>query len=124
MFQGFKKVELVDNVTEEQLLRYYRSHALLFLPLTDGTANNTLLEGAACGVPIITSDVGAVRDYLDDKSAIILRLKKTEVIVSTLIDLLNDERKRKELSVSARKQILSFDWEHIAKRMQRTYEAY
>jgi glycosyltransferase involved in cell wall biosynthesis len=124
MFQGLKKIELVDNVTEEQLLRYYQSHALLFLPLIDGTANNTLLEGAACGIPIVTSDVGAVRDYLDDKSAIILRSGKTEVIVSTIIDLLNDRNKRGELSANARKKILSFDWEHIAERMKRAYEAY
>jgi len=124
IFQGLRKIELVDDVTEEQLLRYYQSHALLFLPLVDGTANNTLLEGAACGVPIITSDVGAVRDYLDDKSAIILPSGKTEVIVSTIIDLLNDRNKRSELSANARKKILSFDWENIAERMKRAYEAY
>ena len=122
--QGLKTTELVDDVTEEQLLKYYQSHALLFLPLIDGTANNTLLEAAACGLPIITSDVGAVRDYLDDKSAVILRSEKTEVIVSTIIDLLNDRNKRSDLSTNARKKMLSFDWEHIAERMKRAYEAY
>ncbi len=124
MFRGLKKIELIADLSEEQLLRYYQSHALLFLPLIDGTANNTLLEGAACGLPIITSDVGAVRDYLDDKSAIILRQGKTDVIVSTIVDLLNDKNKRSELSDNARKKIVWFDWERIAEQMRKTYEAY
>ena len=124
IFQGLKKIELVNGATEEQLLKYYQYHALLFLPLIDGTANNTLLEAAACGLPIVTSDVGAVRDYLDDKSAIILRSTKTETVVSTIIDLLNDRNKRDELSANARKKILSFDWKHIAKTMKGAYEVY
>ena len=98
IFQGLKNIELLSEVTEAQLLKYYQGHALLFLPVVDGTANNTLLEAGACGLPIITTDVGAVRDYLDDESAIFLRSKKIDTVVSTIMDILNDGSKRKELA--------------------------
>ncbi len=124
MLRGLKNIELIADVTEEQLLKYYQSHALLFLPLIDGTANNTLLEGAACGIPIVISNVGAVKDYLDDKSAIIFRSGKPEAIASTIIDLLSDRNKRNELSANVRRKIVSFDWKNIAERMKRAYEEY
>lgn len=122
IFQGLNKIELLADVTEAKLLQLYQNHAALFLPLIDGTANNTLLEAAACGLPIITTDVGGVRDYLDDESAIILRSKKIDTVVSTIMDILNDVRKRKELASNARQKMFTYDWKVIAETMGRLYE--
>jgi glycosyltransferase involved in cell wall biosynthesis len=124
IFQGLKKIELFTDVTEARLLQYYQRHALLFLPLLDGTANNTLLEAAASGLPIITTDVGGVRDYLDDESAIFLRSRKIDTVVSTIMDILNDVRKRMELATKARQKMLSYDWKDIAETMGKVYEVY
>jgi glycosyltransferase involved in cell wall biosynthesis len=124
IFQGLRKIELLTDVTEATLLQLYQSHALLFLPLIDGTANNTLLEAAASGLPIITTDVGGARDYLDDESAIFLRSKKIDVIVSTIMDILNDARKKKELATKARHKMLSYDWKVIAEIMRKAYDVF
>lgn len=124
MFQGLKNIGLLSEVTEAQLLQYYQSHALLFLPLVDGTANNTLLEAAACGLPIMTTDVGAVRDYLDDESAILYRSSRIDELVTILMDVLRDEKKMKELGIRARSKILTFDWAKVAATVNKTYETY
>ena len=44
----------------------YQGADLLLLPLIDATANNTLLEGLACGLPVLASDLTGVRDYAPD----------------------------------------------------------
>ena len=124
IFQGLRKIELLTDVTEAKLLQLYQSHALLFLPLIDGTANNTLLEAAASGLPIITTDVGGVRDYLDDESAIFLRSKEIDKVVSTIMDILNDARKKKELAIKARHKMLSYDWKVIAEIMRKAYDVF
>lgn len=124
IFQGLRKIELLTDVTEAKLLQHYQRHALLFLPVVDGTANNTLLEAAASGLPIITTDVGGVRDYLDDGSAIFLRSKEISTVVSTVMDVLSDGGKRRELSTKARQKMLSYDWKVIAETIQKVYEAY
>jgi len=124
MFECLKSIELHSDVTEAQLLEYYQSHALLFLPVIDGTANNSLLEAAACGLPIITTDVGGVRDYLDDESAMFLRSRKIDTVVSTIMDILNDEKKRKELGARARQRMLSYDWKVVAETIGKAYEVY
>ncbi|NWF91944.1 MAG: glycosyltransferase family 4 protein [Syntrophaceae bacterium] len=124
VFRDLKNMELLTDVTEHELLRLYQNHALCFLPLIDGTANNTLLEAAASGLPIITTDVGGVRDYLDDRTAILLRSKKIEEVASIVVDVVNDEGKRRELSVNAREKILSYDWKIVAETMKKAYEVY
>ena len=124
LFKGLKGVELLSDIGEGELLQLYQTHGLLFLPIIDGTANNTLLEAASSWLPIITTDVGGVRDYLDEDSAILLPAGKIDMAVSAIMDLLNDSRKRNELRMKAGKRMASFDWKVIAERMSRVYEAY
>lgn len=69
-------------------------------------------------------DVGGVRDYLDDESAIFLRSRKINTVVTTIMDILNDMRKRKELANEARKKMLSYDWKLIAATMEKVYKVY
>ena len=124
LFSNLKNVKLFDEVDEDFLLKQYQGHQLLFLPLVNTTANNTLLEAAACGLPIITTDVGAIRDYLDDKSAVLVPSGKIDLMVSTILDILNDENKKKELSIETRKKALLFDWKIIADKIKKIYEIY
>jgi glycosyltransferase involved in cell wall biosynthesis len=51
----------IDDAT---LAALYRSADVLFLPLLDSTANNSLLEGVASGLPTITTELESVRAYL------------------------------------------------------------
>lgn len=59
----YQQVSVHYHLSDEQLLHLYNNSRLLFLPLIDSTANNALLEAAACGVPIVTSDIESVREY-------------------------------------------------------------
>jgi glycosyltransferase involved in cell wall biosynthesis len=59
-----KEVYWYNDVSSEQLLELYQSADALFLPLIDSTANNALNEAMACGLPIISTRVGGVSDYV------------------------------------------------------------
>ena len=52
-----------QNLTDEELLQLYRRSFLLFTPFEDSGANNTVVEAIACGLPVVTNDVGGIRDY-------------------------------------------------------------
>jgi glycosyltransferase involved in cell wall biosynthesis len=63
------RVRWHSDLTDEDLRSVYRHSDLLLLPLLDSTANNGLLEGMACGLPVIVTDVGGVRDYAKENFA-------------------------------------------------------
>jgi glycosyltransferase involved in cell wall biosynthesis len=51
------------GLDDEQLRALYQSAHLLLLPMNDSGANTAVVEALACGLPIVTTDVGGIRDY-------------------------------------------------------------
>jgi len=64
-----KRVRWHAHLSDEELRAVYQQADILLLPLIDSTANNGLLEGMACGIPVIVTDVGGVRDYAKNNFA-------------------------------------------------------
>jgi glycosyltransferase involved in cell wall biosynthesis len=46
-----------------KLVEMYRKASCLLLPLATASANCALVEAAACGLPIVATDLPAVREY-------------------------------------------------------------
>ena len=51
------------GLDDEQLLDLHRQSQLLLLPMNESGANTAVVEALACGLPIVTTDVGGIRDY-------------------------------------------------------------
>lgn len=60
-----------DDITSETLLHLYQTSDALYLPLIDSTANNALNEALACGLPVITTNIGGVDDYIYSPGALL-----------------------------------------------------
>lgn len=51
------------NLSDEELRNLYQKSYLLLLPMNESGANTAVVESLACGLPIVTTDVGGIRDY-------------------------------------------------------------
>ena len=122
-FLDLRNTRLLEKISEVELLNLYRESDVLVLPIIDCTANNTLLEALACSLPVITNDVGGVRDYLDSQCAIFIEPGDAELMAKQLVELLNNDTLRQEMSLAARKKALQFDWKIIAGEMKEIYKA-
>ena len=120
---GLPNVEIPGRVGDEGLLREYRSADLFLLPLTDCTANNCLLEAMACGLPLVASDVGGVRDYATDESAALVPPGDGEAMADAVLGLCGDDERRAEMARAARRRALALDWDRVANSLLGVYEA-
>lgn len=122
LFDSFPNVRLFCDVAEDKLVSLYQEATLLLQPLMASTANNAILEGMACGLPIVATDVGGVRDYANEQCAALTPLQDACEMAKSILDLLTDEPRRTTMALHARSRALQFDWEVVATQMQRVYE--
>ncbi|UCG34854.1 MAG: glycosyltransferase family 4 protein [Candidatus Omnitrophota bacterium] len=52
-----------QRIPEETVRDLYQKNYLLLMPMDDSGVNTAIVEALACGLPIVTTDVGGIRDY-------------------------------------------------------------
>jgi glycosyltransferase involved in cell wall biosynthesis len=95
----------------------------MIMPLHDATANNAVLEGMACGVPMVISDVGAVRDYVSPAGAEIIPPYDARRMAESTIDLLADPQRRAKMGQEAQKRAFQFAWPTVIEQLKSIYAA-
>lgn len=113
---------LHSNISDAELLEFYRSASVLVMPCRDFTASNAILEGMSCGLPLVVTDVGAIRDYAHQGFAIFTPLHDARYMADEVLSLLNDPLRCEKMSEHARKQALNFAWSKVFEKMFTVYE--
>jgi glycosyltransferase involved in cell wall biosynthesis len=116
-------LDLRTGIPEEELLTLYQSAALMVMPLYEATANNAVLESMACGLPMVVSDVGAVRDYVNPEGAELLPPYEARCMAETICKLLDDPQKRAEMANQARNGALKFTWPSVVEQLKEIYRS-
>lgn len=117
-----KCINILTDLKDEQLRRLYQQATLLYLPMLDSTACNSLLEAMACGLPIITSDVGGNAAYLKNTSNVLVESGNAEDFINETLALLQNESRLIEMGKSSRAKAINLEWEIVAKAINGFYE--
>jgi glycosyltransferase involved in cell wall biosynthesis len=115
-------VEHQRGVGDESLLRLYQSADALLLPLTASTANNALLEGIACGLPVISTALASVRTYLPGEEAILVERNEPDLLIPAIHSLRDDPAERSRRSILARRRAEELAWPRIAPQFDQLYQ--
>lgn len=112
---------IAHGLTDHELRHAYRDADALFLPLTDATANNAILEAMACGRPVVSTDVGGVREATGD-AALLCPAGDAGAMADALAALAADPAQAATLGRAARARAEALDWRLIGARHAAIYD--
>ena len=120
--EGLANVTLYrDHIDDARLLELYQQSDILFLPLLQSTANNGILEGIACGLPVVSTYLPSVKAYLPGKEAVLIKDNDPKQIVDAILHLVHNPEDCKNMALEARKRAEELDWQNIAPQYEAVY---
>ena len=110
------------GIGDEELRCVYQRAWVHVMPLEDAVANNALLEGMACGVPSVVTDVGDVSAYTGDGAARLVPPGDAEAMAAAVLELVGDREGRERMGRAARARAQGFGLDAVARRHAQIYE--
>jgi len=122
-FARLPNTHLHSGISDAELVELYRAADIGIMPMTDCTANNALLEMMACGLPVVASDVGAIRDYASPEGALLVPPRDADAFSEAVMRLAGERESRLRMGAANRKRAESeFSLDRCAVRMREIYE--
>ena len=112
------------NLSDEELRHLYQTSYLLLLPMNSCGASTAIVESLSCGLPIVTTDVGGIRDYGGADIFPIVANDDDDAMIDLIERYLDNPDLRNQVSISCRKFAeQNLDWTIVAKKHLETYKA-
>lgn len=116
-----KEVVFLDFINDSQLSCVYRNaYGLIFPSLIEGFGF-TVLEAMSCGLPVVTSNRGAVAETAGG-AALLVDPKNFKEIGEAMIKLSNNEDLRKNLIKKGLRRAKDFSWQRYASEFIRLFK--
>jgi len=111
-------VLFVDPMPQEELVSAYRAADVVVIPSYFEIFGLSALEAVACGIPVIASDVGGLREIIQDGvNGYLVAPGNPSAIASKLL-LLAENSKRATLSHNSAEGARRFDMDRVASKVE------
>ena len=121
-FAGVQGVILPGRTNN--VIPYLQAMDVYCLTSLTETTSLTTLEAMSCGIPVIATKVGFVKDYIKDKqSGLFFKEKNSYDLTKKILILIKHEVLKRKLSIEGRKTVeKEFDWDKTAKEIEETID--
>ena len=117
-------VHRLGTVTPQQLERLYRAADLFAFPSTKEGFGLAALEALAAGLPVVASDLDALRTFLaDGENALLVGVGDGEALAAALDRLAGDPALRTRLRAGGAAVAAAFGWDVAAAIQEEAYRA-
>lgn len=107
----------------EDLNRLYQSCDIFLSPSKEEGFGMPNMEASVCGLPVVTTNVGAVPEYSQNgKTMLASESGDVNALAENLVRLAKDEELRKRLGRESHEYIKRFRWEKSAIELERVLE--
>ncbi len=120
-----EQIIFTGRVSREKLVQLYQNATIQVVPSIYEGLPTVVLEGMACGLPVIVTDIGGSRDLISSgKNGFIVPVRSPEEMAEKILILMNDEPTRIRIGQNARLTILNnYTWDLIADNFIKLYES-
>lgn len=116
------RVQFVSGISTEQMVQYYAEATLAVVPSVYEGFGLPAGEAMACGVPVVSTDGGALPEVVGD-AGVIVPTRDVEALAGAISGLLEDPERRARLGAAGRERIVrKFSWEVCARDMSNYYQ--
>ena len=117
------KITFKSGISENEIVDIYHDSDIAVIPSLYEGFGFGAGEAMACGVPLISTDSGGLKQVIGE-SALKIEPGSVQQIEESIIKLFNEEETRNELSKKGRERMEElFDWEIAAKAYINLFEA-
>lgn len=121
-FGNMRNAEVVSGLSDDELVASYHEASCLLMTVEAATANNAVVEAMACGLPIVSEDVGGIPEYTGPGCAIICQPGSAGALKDAVLTLHKEPDLAARMGRLARERAIELDWSLVAKRTLRVYE--
>jgi phosphatidylinositol alpha-mannosyltransferase len=124
--QGFslEGIDLRGGLSEDELTAELQAASLLAAPSLGGESFGMVLTRAfSCGTPVVASNIEGYAQVADhDETGILVPPGDADALAHALVELLQDEDRRRKYGIAARKAAEPYSWDRIGRRLVEIYE--
>jgi glycosyltransferase involved in cell wall biosynthesis len=112
-----------QNRNDDELRQLICNSWLVLLPMNDSGANTAVVEAMACGTPIVTTDVGGIRDYGGGTLFPVVANNDDSAMLDLVEEYLGNARRREEMSRAGREfAVKELAWPLVTRQHLETYQ--
>ena len=117
-----EQVTVVPPQPHHVLSTYYRAADLVIVPSRSESFGLVALEAAACGVPVVASDVGGLRTLVvDGRTGLRVPGRDPDDYAAAIESILGDAAFADRLSHNAAEAAAAYTWTSMGARLRRVY---
>ncbi len=114
------RVLFVEPQPHEKLVNWYRAADVLLMPSRSESFGLVALEAAACGLPVVASEVGGLQTIVENGlSGYLINDRDPWSYAAHVSKIIDDSGKAEEMSEEAVERSKSFTWSVTAARIRR-----
>lgn len=102
-----KNVQFCGEISKEDVLKEMQVADMLLFPTYTEGFPNVILEAMACGLPIISTSVGAIPEMIENQGGILVEVGDIAANIAA-IQTLQDKNLRRSMSVWNQEKVLQF----------------
>jgi glycosyltransferase involved in cell wall biosynthesis len=116
-------LEFAGSQTASGLAQLYSTAAVVISPSLGECLSTVVLEAMCCGAAVVATDVGGIREQLDEDTGVIVPPRDSDALARAVCMLLSDADQRRRLGQAARRKAhAQFSVRQMIDRHVRLYE--